>query len=98
MVIEWLEFTMNPEARDRFVQLDFEIWNPFLQTKPGFVRKEIWLDRDDDRRVIIMVEWSDRELWKNITTTEVVTITQQFNTQFAQPYQLIASREFQPVG
>ena len=98
MVIEWLEFTMNPEARDRFVQLDLEIWNPFLQTKPGFLRKQIWLDRNDTHRVIIMVEWSDRKLWKNITPTEIATITQQFDTQFATPYQLIVSREFQPIS
>jgi hypothetical protein len=45
-----------------------------------------------------MVEWSDRQLWKNITPTEIATITQQFDTQFATPYQLVTSREFQPIS
>ncbi|TAF49042.1 MAG: TIGR03792 family protein, partial [Oscillatoriales cyanobacterium] len=87
-----------PEARDRFVELDLQIWNPFLQTKPGFIRKAIWLDRNDDHRIIVLVEWSDHALWKTITPTEVATITQQFDTQFATPYQLVISRELQPIS
>ncbi|MDJ0549362.1 MAG: TIGR03792 family protein, partial [Microcystis sp. M49637_WE12] len=44
MVIEWLEFQVKPEAREKFIQKDQEIWTKFLAKQPGFLGKELWIN------------------------------------------------------
>ncbi|MGD1902894.1 MAG: TIGR03792 family protein [Geitlerinemataceae cyanobacterium] len=95
MVIEWLEFRTSPERREDFVQLDFEIWDPFLKAQAGFVRKEIWLDAADRGRIAIAVEWSDRDLWKSIPESQISERTEAFGARFGDAYDLVSSQEFQ---
>jgi len=47
MVIEWLEFQVKPEAREKFIQKDQEIWTKFLAKQPGFLGKELWINPDN---------------------------------------------------
>lgn len=102
MVIEWLEFQVPAADRERYVQLDDQIWTPALQTYPGFISKETWIDPQDLERIVFVIHWQSREDWKAIPEPELADIEQRFDAAFATPYQLVVSREFQirrfPVG
>ncbi|MGD1907698.1 MAG: TIGR03792 family protein [Leptolyngbyaceae cyanobacterium] len=102
MVIEWLEFQVPVEERERYVQLDDQIWTSALQQYPGFISKETWIDPQDLERVVLVIHWQSREVWKAIPEAELTEIEQRFDAAFDRPYQMIASREFQirrfPVG
>lgn len=95
MVIEWLEFQVPVADRERYVQLDDQVWTPALQGYPGFLSKEAWIDPHDLERVVFVIQWQSREAWKAIPETELTAIEQCFDEAFQAPYQLIASREFQ---
>lgn len=95
MVIEWLRFTLAPENREVFIQLDTEIWTPFLQQAAGFVSKETWLDPLDDTAVIFVIRWASREQWKAISEAALVEVTQRFDTALGFPYEMSESTEFQ---
>ena len=95
MVIEWLEFQVPAEQRERYVQVDDEIWTPALQGYPGFISKETWLDAEDPERVLMVIRWRTREQWQSIPATELEAIEARFDAAFGENYTLAASREFQ---
>lgn len=66
MVIEWLEFQVKPEAREKFIQKDQEIWTKFLAKQPGFLGKEIWINPAIEEQLIIVVHWQTKEQWKAV--------------------------------
>jgi len=86
---------MSPELRERFAQVDFEVWSAFLQQQAAFVRKEVWIDADDNGQVVVAIEWSDRDRWKSIPQAQIAERTREFDDRFGHPYELVASREFQ---
>lgn len=102
MVIEWLEFQVSAADRERYVQVDDQIWTPALQGYAGFVSKETWIDPQDLERVVFVIHWHSREDWQAISEAELTAIEQRFDAAFDTPYQLVASREFQirrfPMG
>nr|WP_293109305.1 TIGR03792 family protein [Okeania sp. SIO2F4] len=44
MIIEWLQFKIEENLKEEFLQKDREIWTSFLALQMGFLRKEVWLD------------------------------------------------------
>ncbi|ASC74078.1 hypothetical protein XM38_050520 [Halomicronema hongdechloris C2206] len=95
MVIEWLQFQMAPEHRERFIAADTEIWTDALTPYPGFVAKEVWITPEDETTVVVVVRWASREQWKAIPEAEVRRIEQQFQTALDFEYTLVASSEYQ---
>jgi len=45
VAIEEVRFRVLPEARERLVQIDEEIWTAMLRSRPGYLSKEVWLDK-----------------------------------------------------
>ena len=78
MYIEYLRFQIKPGFKERFLQLDKELWTSYLSQNPGFHKKEVWLNPEDPTDLIIIVWWSDREQWKSITPEQVRAIDQKF--------------------
>ncbi|HEY9878977.1 MAG TPA: TIGR03792 family protein [Leptolyngbyaceae cyanobacterium] len=95
MVIEWLKFRMAPENRERYVQLDTEIWTTALQNYPGFVSKEVWIDPEDTEVVICVIRWRSREQWKSISEAELAEVTRTFDEALGFSYDMVESKEFQ---
>jgi uncharacterized protein (TIGR03792 family) len=96
MVIEWLKFRVAPEAREKFIQKDAEVWTAFLATCSGFLGKEIWLDPSANDRIVIVARWQTREQWKSISQE----LLEQTETRFAQQmgrdrYKMIEMAEYQ---
>lgn len=102
MVIEWLEFRVPTEYRERYVQVDDQVWTPALRQYPGFISKETWLDAEDPELVVLMIRWRSREEWDAIPDAALAKIEQAFDAALGVPYGLAASRSFQvrrfPVG
>jgi uncharacterized protein (TIGR03792 family) len=67
MVIEELQFVVDPAEREEFLVHEAAVWTEFLKTCDGFVNKEVWFPEDDDGRVIVMIWWNTLEEWKRIT-------------------------------
>ena len=66
MVIEWLEFEVVPESREKFIEIDRRIWTATLKKFPGFLGKEVWVAPNQIDRVFLVIRWQTREQWKSI--------------------------------
>ncbi len=95
MVIEWLKFRVPATQRERYIQVDDEIWTPALKAYPGFISKETWIDPADDSSVIFVIRWRTREDWKAIPEADLEAITAQFDAALGFEYTMETSAEFQ---
>lgn len=98
MVIEWLKFRVNPTQRDRYLEIDDEIWTAALKTYPGFLDKTTWLDPNHDDEVIFVITWATREQWKSIPEAELDQINQHFDATLGFDYDFLESKEFNVPG
>lgn len=96
MVIEWLQFTVEPESREKFIQKDDEVWTATLATYPGFIGKEIWLDPTALDRVTMVIRWQTREQWKSVPQEILEETEQKFARAMGEtPYKMIETAEYQ---
>lgn len=96
MVIEWLKFKVSPHLREKFRQIDQQIWTDKLKTYPGFLGKEVWLNPEKLDELVILIRWQTRQEWKNIPQEELDLIEQEFNQEMqGTNYQMIESLEYQ---
>lgn len=94
VVIEWLKFRVAAEERERFIQIDEEIWTPALAQYPGFLGKEVWISVNPEE-VAFIVRWRTREEWKAIPVEFLQEIDRKFAIAFGQPYDLFEEGEYQ---
>ncbi|NEO27376.1 MAG: TIGR03792 family protein [Kamptonema sp. SIO4C4] len=94
MVIEWLQFWVNPQEREKFVQADTKIWTPVLARYPGFCGKEVWV-APDSPEIIIIVRWETREQWKAIPQAVLTDTEAQFAQVMGNTYDLLEVKEYQ---
>ena len=95
MVIEWLTFRVPAAERERFIQVDDEIWTAALQTYPGFISKETWISPVEEEAIIFVIRWHTREEWKAIPEADLAAIETRFNEALDFDYTLEESKEFQ---
>jgi uncharacterized protein (TIGR03792 family) len=96
MVIEWLEFQVKPEAREKFIQKDQEIWTKFLAKQPGFLGKELWINPTIEEQLIIVVHWQTKEQWKAVPQNLLDDTEAKFSLAMGTDnYQLTKVKEFQ---
>lgn len=102
MVIEWLKVRVPAAQRERYIQVDDQIWTPALQQYPGFMGKETWISPEDDEVVIFVIRWRSREDWFAIPEDELAEINTRFDAAIDFSYTMEHSKEFQvrrfPVG
>lgn len=96
MVIEWLQFQVQEDLRERFVQLDSEIWTTFLAAYDGFLGKETWISPDTMGEVITVIRWESVEAWHSIPDDDLQKIDDEFSAAMGRDtYDLVASKEYQ---
>jgi len=71
MVIEMLTFEVPPADLDHWLQVEEANWSRFLETKDGFVRKEMWRSAEDEGKVHAIIWWESMEQWKAIPQAEL---------------------------
>ncbi len=96
VVIEWLRFDVSPEARERFVQQDAEIWTTALSEYGGFLGKEVWISPENPREVITVVHWESFDQWYSIPEARLAAVEARFSEAMGQgTYQLLESKAYQ---
>lgn len=74
MVIEFLTFHVPPHERQAWMEVEERTWSRFLERQPGFVRKQLWVERGDEQVVHAMIEWESWEHWQAIPADELAAI------------------------
>ncbi|MGI9624592.1 MAG: TIGR03792 family protein [Acidimicrobiales bacterium] len=74
MVIEMLTFDVGAEERVNWLQTEERVWSRFLERQAGFIRKQMWVDREDPGRVHALIWWESYDLWKQISPETVAEI------------------------
>lgn len=95
MVIEWLKMRMPADKRERYIQVDDEIWTPALKQYPGFISKETWIAPEDEEVVIFVIRWRTREEWFSIPEDELAEVGDRFDTTLGFEYTMEESKEYQ---
>ncbi len=80
MVIEFLTFAISPDERTEWMEIEEQTWSRFLERQPGFVRKQLWVDVDDDQHVHAMIEWESLDQWKAIPHDELLAVDESMGT------------------
>jgi uncharacterized protein (TIGR03792 family) len=84
MVIEQLTFTVPPAFRRRYLALDAEIWTAMLAAQPGFLGKEVWVERDAPDRLHLIIRWTTREAWKAVPAALLADTDRRFAAALGQ--------------
>ncbi|MGA0878704.1 MAG: TIGR03792 family protein [Ilumatobacteraceae bacterium] len=74
MVIEWLTFAVPQSEQENWLAIEESVWSRFLETQPGFLRKEIWIEEGAPDLVHAVIWWESTELWKRITPDQVAEV------------------------
>lgn len=99
MVIEFLKIEVTPEHRQKYLQLDKEIWTKALAKCPGFLGKEVWLNPDKPTEAILIVRWASREEWKSISAELLNEIERQFALALGSiEHQIVESVEYEVIA
>ncbi|MBW4521565.1 MAG: TIGR03792 family protein [Scytolyngbya sp. HA4215-MV1] len=95
MVIEWLKFKVSPELREQFIQTDEAVWDPLLESYPGFLGKEIWINPQALNEVICVIHWTSQNAWKAVPDEVLQKTEQAFAQRFGYPYEMVEGLEYQ---
>ena len=90
--VEFLIFEMEPELRDRFLQIDRQHWTETLRRQKGFISKEVWVDELHPGQVTFVTYWESKALWKAIPAYELAETDRRFKAAFGHPFRLIEER------
>lgn len=74
MVIEFLTFRVDPADRSEWMAVEERTWSRFLERQAGFVRKQLWIDVNDDEHVHAMIEWESIDHWQSIPNGELAAV------------------------
>lgn len=74
MVIEFLTFRVDPAERAEWLPIEEQTWSRYLERQPGFIRKEMWTNRDDPAEVHAVIWWADQETWFQIPQSEIADV------------------------
>lgn len=95
MVIEWLKFQVMPDLREKFVQLDAEIWTALLASYAGFLGKEVWISPQDMEEIVLVIRWQTFEQWQAIPTDVLEQTEAQFREAMGSTYQMVDTDKYQ---
>lgn len=99
MVIEFLKIEVTGENREKYLQLDQEIWTKALAKCPGFLGKEVWINPDKPTEVILIIRWASRKEWKSISAQLLEKIEQQFALAIGSiGHQIVESIEYEVIA
>ena len=97
MVIEWLQFRVDEEAREQFVECDRDIWTTALSKYPGFGQKEVWTSPSNPTEVICVIHWETTELWKSIPVSDLEAIEAAFQEAMGNCYELLEVKTYEQL-
>lgn len=85
MVVEYLTFEVDPADRARWLEVEERTWSRFLERQPGFVSKQMWVERDHVHLVHAVIVWADEASWQAIPAAELAAIDESMGPWFREP-------------
>ena len=73
VITEELRLRVPLEYKDNWIKAEKEVWEPWLATKKGFLGREIFYNKEKEE-ALVLVKWSNKNLWKSISIKEVSDI------------------------
>ena len=70
LIVEELRLTVPLKYKETWIKAEREIWEPWLSKQEGFLGRRIYYN-DKKGEALLLVNWENRELWKNISAEEV---------------------------
>lgn len=96
MEIEWLKFRVSPELREKFIQMEEEIWTSMLAKCPGFLGKEIWINPEVPEEVAIVIRWRTLQEWQSVPQELLESTEAEFARSMGEnSYQMVESFAYQ---
>ena len=76
-VTEELRLKVPADLRDVWLKAEKNIWEPWLSSQDGFMGRQIFWDKEKEE-ALILVNWKNKKLWKNIPMSEVNRVQEKF--------------------
>ena len=73
LITEELRLRVPSEYKDNWIKAEKEVWEPWLATKEGYLGREIFYNKVKEE-ALVLVKWSNKNLWKSISIKEVSDI------------------------
>ena len=98
VVVELLKVEIAAEDREKYLQIDREIWTKVIAQFPGFINKEVWLNPQAPTEVMLIIRWRSRQEWKAISVELLQEIERQFALKMGNiSYKIVDSVEYQVI-
>jgi uncharacterized protein (TIGR03792 family) len=81
--------------RETFIRKDYEIWTAYLQTRPGFLKKEVWISPKNLDEVVLVITWESFERWYAVPKPELDATEKRFAKAVGRVYQKVGSSAYQ---
>ena len=77
LVTEQLRLEIPSKFKDVWLKAEKEVWEPWLSIQDGYLGRKIFWDKEKEEG-LILVDWKNKRLWKNISIKEVNEIQEEF--------------------
>ena len=79
VVIEHLRLKVPSSTRSAWLKVERETWQPWLAKQPGFLRRELLWDQNNEEATLL-ISWSSREKWKSIPQEQIDFVQDEFES------------------
>ena len=76
-VTEELRIKVPSNLKVIWLKAEKEVWEPWLANQEGFLGREIFWNKENEE-ALILVNWENKKLWKNISIKEINKIQNDF--------------------
>ena len=90
LVTEELRLKVPANFKEVWLEAEKNIWDPWLSSQKGFLGRQIFWDQEKEE-ALILVNWENKKLWKNIPVDEVNVIQERFEKNVKESLQLNAN-------
>ena len=86
VAVEEMIVHVTPGMEDFWVKKDTEIWSAALETCPGFLGKEIWLNRDVPGQIVVIIYWQSYDAWQSLDRQWVMDVEERMTRAVGQEH------------
>ena len=77
LITEELRLEVPSKLKEVWLKAENQVWEPWLSIQKGFLGRQIFWDKDKEE-ALILVNWENKKLWKNISIQEVNKVQGEF--------------------
>ncbi len=82
MVVEFLTFTVAVADQGTWLEVEERTWSRYLEQQPGFISKQVWVDRDRADQIHCVITWADQASWDAIPDADVERVDAEMGEWF----------------